>query len=508
MSANVMWRVRLDDGSEYGPVDEGKLLSWAREGRITSSSQISSDGTTWIFAPQKPELGMEWLIEISSGEYFGPFHYDVVKELLDSKKITSETRTFRLSDKSEPALKSEIGKLRADYERVKSEKEDASKRAQSQVAEIEQLKTVLRKVEFELASSREDTAAERIRADRIAAELKSAEERRSRETAELERMSSERVAETARANGLAREVDQLNAALDSEKSQGEQLRSTLAAISKREAVLAEEAKDRSTTLKQLKSALEGTQAKLERAEAHGTELEAAFKASEGRGEAVAAELAEAKSAQESVRSELATSRTELATSRTELAVAKTELEASRSELAVAQESADKDRAELAETRVLLAQTEARGTELEAALKASEEKCNVLATEVESEQDRSRKFGELLSASACREASLAEEARSLRDAKDQTSACVKELSEELELARAEVVKERKASCELRVALEKAEKAGKRSGLGNLFQGRSLRDLSLLELAAQRELARQKRGRGPSGPNRSNLDVIDV
>lgn len=330
MSASEMWRVRLDDGSEYGPVDEDKLLSWAREGRIAPSSQISSDGTTWILAPRKPELGMDWLVETSPGEYFGPFHHDVVQGLLDSKKITSETRTFRLVDKSEPALKSEIGKLRA----------------------------ALSKIELELTNSRENTTAERTRADRMAAELQPA-----------------------------------------------------------------------------------------------------------------------------------------------LAVARSELEAARV-------AAEKERAEQKKTKALLEKAEARETELEVLLKTSEEKCKVLAAKVESEQDRGRKLGEMLSASACREASLAEEARSIKNAMDQTSARVRELSEELESARAEVVKERQACGELRAALEKAEKAGKKTGFGSLFQGKSLRDLSLLELAAQREFARRKRGRGPSGHDRPNADVIDV
>ena len=397
MSAGVMWRVRLDDGSEYGPVAEGKLLSWAREGRITPSSQISSDGgTIWILAPRKPELGMDWLVETSPGEYFGPFHHDVVQGLLDSKKITSETRIFRLSDKSEPALKLEIGKLQADYERVKSEKEDAAKRVQS------------------LSAERDKSRAEAAEAI------------------------------------------------------------------KREVALAEKTKECGTALEQLRSVFEGTQAKLKQTEAHGVELATKLKASEERGEAVAAELAESKSALEDVRSELAALKDELAAAKTR-----------RTELSVALEVSGK-----------------REAEREALLKASEEKCTVLAAEVESEQDRGRKLGESLSASACREASLAEETRSLKNAMDQASARIRELSEELESARAEVVKERKTCGELRVALEKAEKSGKRTGLGNLFQGKSLRDLSLLELAAQREFARRKRGRDPLGHDRSNADVIDV
>ena len=579
MSAGVMWRVRLDDGSEYGPVEEGKLLSWAREGRITPSSQISSDGTTWILASRKPELGMDWLVETSPGEYFGPFHHDVVQGLLDSGKITSETRTFRLSDKSESALKSEIGKLQADYERVKSEKEDAAKRVQSLSAErdksraetaeatrraealaselsqnrtdaktreealaaaskrevalsaeLGQLKTALRRIELELTTSRENTTAERTRADRITAELKASEEKRSREAAELERVSAGKAAETARANNLAAELSRLSATLDYEKSQGEQLRSSLAAASKRETALAEKAKDSGTALEQLKSVFEGTQAKLKQAETRGVELASSLKASEGRGEAVAAELAESKSALEGVRSELAALKDELAAAKShgsELSAAleaggkreaaltaegealQSELAAVRSELEETKEAVEKSWGEQEKTKAQLEKAEARGMELKASFKALEEKRNVLAAEVKSEQDRGRKLGELLSASACREAALAEEARSFKNAMDQASARVRKLSEELESARTEVVKERKTCGELRVALEKVEKAGKKkTGLGNLFQGKSLHDLSLLELAAQRELTRRKRGGGLSGHDRPNVDVIDV
>ena len=83
-----------------------------------------------------------------------------------------------------------------------------------------------------------------------------------RGTAELERVSAGKAAETARANGLAAELCRLNAALDYEKSQGAQLRSSLAVASKREATLAGNARDSDTALEQLKSVLGETQAKL------------------------------------------------------------------------------------------------------------------------------------------------------------------------------------------------------------------------------------------------------
>ena len=375
-----MWRVRLDDGSEYGPVDEGKLLSWAREGRITPSSQISSDGTTWILAPQKPELGMDWLVEVSPGEYFGPFHHDVLQWLLDSKKITSETRSFRLVDGSEPALKSEIGKLKADCEQLRSSLSAASKRettlaekAESALSEmrnaLEQEKSRGAGLDAALQESKrrdESLAAENeeLRAQLRKAELESAKSEE-KAAAELKRAVSERESETARADELVSEVDRLNASLGREKSQNEQLRASLAA-----------------------------------------ELE-------------------------SVRSELEKSRS---------------------------------RNDSAQNRI-----------------------NELSQALESEQARGGELGKMLAASGGRETSLAEE---------------------LSAARAEIEKERKACEDLRIALKKSKKTEKRSVLGGLFKGKSRQDLSFLELAAQRELARRKFGRGIPGPKCSDADVIDI
>lgn len=47
------WRLRIDDGREFGPVDRKELDQWMAEGRVTPSSQVQRDGeTNWRLATE------------------------------------------------------------------------------------------------------------------------------------------------------------------------------------------------------------------------------------------------------------------------------------------------------------------------------------------------------------------------------------------------------------------------------------------------------------------------
>ena len=85
MADSGAWYLKMDDGTVYGPADLNRLQAWAREGRVGPSSQISSDRKSWTPAPLMPELGMEWIVEVGMGQYYGPFHPDVIRE--DRKSV-------------------------------------------------------------------------------------------------------------------------------------------------------------------------------------------------------------------------------------------------------------------------------------------------------------------------------------------------------------------------------------------------------------------------------------
>lgn len=91
------WYVKIADGREFGPVESAKLVSWARDGRLDSDSRVSSDRQTWKPAPLLPELGMEWIIEMTVGQYYGPMHQDVLSNLQREKAIPPTARIYRLA---------------------------------------------------------------------------------------------------------------------------------------------------------------------------------------------------------------------------------------------------------------------------------------------------------------------------------------------------------------------------------------------------------------------------
>lgn len=97
MATDDQWFVKAADGKEYGPAARATLVAWARDSRIEPSSLISSDRKTWTPAPLMRELGMEWLVETESGQFFGPFHRNVVESLRSRGMLLPSSRTYRLT---------------------------------------------------------------------------------------------------------------------------------------------------------------------------------------------------------------------------------------------------------------------------------------------------------------------------------------------------------------------------------------------------------------------------
>ena len=66
-AANQQWFLRKhDDGSVFGPLDFAQMRRWADGAQIAPHDKISHDQETWLKAPMFPELGMDWLVEVTS----------------------------------------------------------------------------------------------------------------------------------------------------------------------------------------------------------------------------------------------------------------------------------------------------------------------------------------------------------------------------------------------------------------------------------------------------------
>jgi peptidoglycan hydrolase-like protein with peptidoglycan-binding domain len=93
------WYLRkAHDGSQFGPIPFSQLKQWAADAQVSPLDRVSTDDQTWIKAPMVPELGMDYLIEVSEDHYYGPTTVGAIREFLEAGEITAETRITNSKD--------------------------------------------------------------------------------------------------------------------------------------------------------------------------------------------------------------------------------------------------------------------------------------------------------------------------------------------------------------------------------------------------------------------------
>jgi hypothetical protein len=86
------WFLRKhEDGGIFGPLSFTQLAHWASTARIAPHDAISPDQMTWIKAPMLPELGMDWLVELTTENYYGPTTLGAIQEFIRLGEIDGET---------------------------------------------------------------------------------------------------------------------------------------------------------------------------------------------------------------------------------------------------------------------------------------------------------------------------------------------------------------------------------------------------------------------------------
>jgi len=99
MEENQQWFLtKSEDGSVFGPVSFGQLRHWADNAQISPFDTVCSDESTWIKAPLVPNLGMDYLVEVSPGRFYGPTTLGVVRELLVIGEINIDTHLINRKD--------------------------------------------------------------------------------------------------------------------------------------------------------------------------------------------------------------------------------------------------------------------------------------------------------------------------------------------------------------------------------------------------------------------------
>jgi len=92
--------LKNDDGSLFGPVTFDQLRDWATDAQVSPLDKVSQDARTWVKAPMVPELGMDFLVEVSPDQFYGPTTLGAVREFLVAAEITSETPITNCRDGS------------------------------------------------------------------------------------------------------------------------------------------------------------------------------------------------------------------------------------------------------------------------------------------------------------------------------------------------------------------------------------------------------------------------
>ena len=106
MDESQSWYLtKHDDGSVFGPISFNQLKQWAIDAQVSPLDKVSTDQNTWVKAPMIPELEMDYLVEVSPDQFYGPTTLGAIREFLQMGEINSETLVTNCRDGSQTALK-------------------------------------------------------------------------------------------------------------------------------------------------------------------------------------------------------------------------------------------------------------------------------------------------------------------------------------------------------------------------------------------------------------------
>src|SRR4051812_30590370 len=95
------WFLRKhEDGALFGPLSFEQLERWASSAQIAPHDSVSMDEVTWMKAPMLPQLGMDWLVEVTSERYYGPTTLGAIQEFVRLGEINGETFVINSCDGS------------------------------------------------------------------------------------------------------------------------------------------------------------------------------------------------------------------------------------------------------------------------------------------------------------------------------------------------------------------------------------------------------------------------
>ena len=71
-NSQTWYLMKNDDGTIFGPISFELLRQWSLDAQISPLDKVSNDEKSWMKAPMVPDLEMDFLIEVSPDQFYGP----------------------------------------------------------------------------------------------------------------------------------------------------------------------------------------------------------------------------------------------------------------------------------------------------------------------------------------------------------------------------------------------------------------------------------------------------
>lgn len=101
MEESQQWfLMKHDDETVFGPISFDQLKQWAIDAQVSPLDRVSNDERNWFKVPMVAELEMDYLIEVSPDQYYGPTTIGALREFLQLGEINGDTPVTNCRDGS------------------------------------------------------------------------------------------------------------------------------------------------------------------------------------------------------------------------------------------------------------------------------------------------------------------------------------------------------------------------------------------------------------------------
>src|SRR5438270_11597582 len=109
-ASSHLWFLRKPaGGSVVGPISFDQLAGCASSAQVAPQDVVSTDQETWLKAPMVAQLGMDWLVELTSEHYYGPTTVGAIQEFIRLGDINPDTFVINACD----GMRRQIGEMPA-----------------------------------------------------------------------------------------------------------------------------------------------------------------------------------------------------------------------------------------------------------------------------------------------------------------------------------------------------------------------------------------------------------